>query len=221
MRFVFHAHFGFSVLQGHQHALGKGLEDLESTREDVVLEVLNAPKRRIDNEITRLTDAVRLLHMHLTIVDDLSKKFRAAQFRARAMVLGLGAVSGSAVIGAVLAGMPPEILGALVAIGGGGVGSLSWWQSKIISELSTSLISDDTLNATFRKVYGRQLANKDEGVSACWVRVHEHLILSLTSTELRNFDKISSADLSMIENIIEVEIPNLRRMAAPAFNKTL
>jgi tRNA U34 5-carboxymethylaminomethyl modifying GTPase MnmE/TrmE len=39
------------------------LEDLDETREDVVAEVLSAPKRRVLNEISRLTDAAHLLQV--------------------------------------------------------------------------------------------------------------------------------------------------------------
>lgn len=86
-------------------SLGPGLVDLEITREEVVQEVLNAPKRRVrtpcfdwvafplttmfhilrenvkvDNEITRLTDSVNLLQMHLTVVDHLTKQYKQAVF---------------------------------------------------------------------------------------------------------------------------------------------
>ena len=46
---------------------GKGIMDLERTREEVVAEVLKAPKRRIDNAITRLGDATALLQMHCKV----------------------------------------------------------------------------------------------------------------------------------------------------------
>lgn len=39
---------------------------LKATREDVKAEVMKAPKRRIDNVITRLTDSVHLLQVHTT-----------------------------------------------------------------------------------------------------------------------------------------------------------
>ena len=40
---------------------------LKATREDVKAEVMKAPKRRIDNVITRLTDSVHLLQVHTTV----------------------------------------------------------------------------------------------------------------------------------------------------------
>lgn len=39
---------------------------MQATRDDVKAEVMKAPKRRIDNVITRLTDSVHLLQVHTT-----------------------------------------------------------------------------------------------------------------------------------------------------------
>jgi hypothetical protein len=47
-----------------RQSLGEGgLADLEATREDVVQEVLNTPRRREDNDITRLTEKMHLLQV--------------------------------------------------------------------------------------------------------------------------------------------------------------
>lgn len=63
--------------------MGQGLADLEEAREEVVAEVLNAPKRRVDNEVSRLSDSVYILQMHCKIIEDVSKKYRSALFRSR------------------------------------------------------------------------------------------------------------------------------------------
>lgn len=204
-----------------EHALGNGLADLESTREDVVQEVLNAPKRRIDNEITRLTDSVRLLQMHLSIVDDLSSKYRKAVWNSRLAFGSVSAAAAGLTVSAVIMGLPAEMIGGVVAIGAGAVGGVSWWQNKVVNELVSSIVSDESMSSSFRRVFARQLANKDEGISATWSRVHEHLIVAMHSEEFKHLDKISSSDMKKIENIIEIEIPNLRRLAAPAFNKNI
>jgi hypothetical protein len=50
-----------------RQSLGEGgLADLEATREDVVQEVLNTPRRREDNDITRLTEKMHLLQVRIT-----------------------------------------------------------------------------------------------------------------------------------------------------------
>jgi len=202
-------------------SLGRGLVDLEVTREEVVQEVLNAPKRRVDNEITRLTDSVNLLHMHLTVVDHLIKKYQQALFTGRLAVGTAVTVSLAATVGALTLGLPPEMVAALLGLGSLGSGGLFWMQKKSQRELSDQLISDSAMIAAYKELYSRRIAEKDEFLASLWAREHDHLIVGLSSAELRAIDRIKPAETKQLERILEIEIPNLRRKAAPAFNKTL
>jgi hypothetical protein len=67
-------------------SLGQGLADLEEAREEVVAQVLNAPKRRVDNEVSRLSDSVCVLQMHCKIIEDIGLKYQSALFRYRLSV---------------------------------------------------------------------------------------------------------------------------------------
>lgn len=49
-------------------------------------EVLNAPKRRVDNEVSRLSDSVYVLQMHCKIIEDISKKYRSSLLRSRILL---------------------------------------------------------------------------------------------------------------------------------------
>lgn len=69
--------------EGEGRSLGQGIADLEEAREEVVAEVLNAPKRRVDNEVSRLSDSVCVLQMHCKIIEDISSKYQAALLRTR------------------------------------------------------------------------------------------------------------------------------------------
>ena len=61
-------HVCVCVCLGSRQSLGEGgLADLEATREDVVNEVLNTPRRREDNDITRLTEKMHLLQVCLSV----------------------------------------------------------------------------------------------------------------------------------------------------------
>jgi hypothetical protein len=44
---------------------------------------MNAPKRRVDNEVSRLSDSVCVLQMHCKIIEDISSKYQAALLRSR------------------------------------------------------------------------------------------------------------------------------------------
>ena len=68
--------------------LAQGLLDLEAARAQVEKEVFNAPKRRVDNEISRLADSVQSLLMHARIVDDVSSRYQEAVFQHRMRLTG-------------------------------------------------------------------------------------------------------------------------------------
>ncbi len=202
-------------------SIAQGLADLESTREDVVQEVLNAPKRRVDNEISRLTDAVALLQMHVNVVDELSKQYKNAQFRAR-MTLGLtSSVSVGTVIALVMLGIPMEVTAGVTAAAAAGSVGLFLWQNRDLSRQSKQLATESAMNAAFQKLYARRIADKDASTVSLWHRVQDHLTLTLSSEDLAGLDKVSSVHVAELEKVLEVEIPNLRRKAAPVFNRKI
>jgi GTPase SAR1 family protein len=202
-------------------SVAQGLADLEATREEVVQEVLNAPKRRVDNEISRLTDAVSLLQMHLSVVDELSKQFKKAQLRAR-LTVGATAVVGTGLSAGFLAmSLPIELTAAMAALSAGGSMGLYYWQNQGLSRQSRELTSEAALNAAYQKLYARRIAEKDEFTRSLWNRVLDHLSLTLTSEDLAGLSKVTAGDTSTLDRILEIEIPNLRRKSAPAFNKKL
>ena len=91
------------------------LSDLHQTRDDVVAEVMKAPKRRIDNVITHLNDSVHLLLMHALVVEETRKKHAKMVWEQRlqtgsTMFAGLG-LSG---LGAYF-GVPMPFTGGLLA----------------------------------------------------------------------------------------------------------
>jgi len=55
--------------QEEVQSFAQSLRDLDVAREEIVKEVFNAPKRRSDNEITRVSDAAALLHLHISVVN--------------------------------------------------------------------------------------------------------------------------------------------------------
>lgn len=212
---------GTGDMDSDENTLGRGIVDLETTREEVVEEVLNAPKRRVDNEISRLTDAVSILQMHVTVVDELSKAYKASILKARA-VLAASVVAATGVsLGTIMLALPPELIAGSTFLGGAASAGLYWWQKKTLHEQANQLITDDAMIGAYKRLYARKLANKDEFTASLWTRVHDHLILGLNTVEFKSLEKVKSADLKQIEQILEVDIPNLRRKAAPAFNKKI
>ncbi len=59
-----------------------------SFRNEIIREVFNAPVRRIDNEISRLSDACRALQVHLTVLGGIVDRYQEEQWRVyRSMAL--------------------------------------------------------------------------------------------------------------------------------------
>jgi hypothetical protein len=200
--------------------LGQGLIDLERTREEVVLEVLNAPKRRVDNEISRLSDAVSILQMHVNIVGKLRSQYSKALWKYRLMMFGAITTS-IAIPGSMLTlGMPMNAIGVSGFIGVFASSGLFWYQSKSIESYSKELCEVSSLENTFKNLYARRINEKDEFTMTLWTRVRDHLRIGFSYTDLQSVDKLSNSDMTHLEKISEIEVPNLRRTAAPTFDKT-
>jgi hypothetical protein len=197
------------------------LVDLEETLSEVVHEVFNAPKRRVDNEITRLTDSISLLQMHMAIVDDLVKQYRQATWNVRlAMAAAVTGSTGAIGISVYLM-FPMEATAAIVATTLGSTGLLWFFQSKHLHEQAKTLTGDDAMVHAYKRLYAKKASDKDEFLSALWARVHDHLILGMSAEDLKSMDKVRAGDVKELERIQEYDVPNLRRKAAPAFAKSL
>jgi len=202
-------------------SLGQGLIDLEATREEVVLEVLNAPKRRVDNEISRLSDSVAILQMHCKIIDDLCSKYNGLVFKNR---LRLAATSSAAVALPSVCfyfSLPLETVIASSAVGVIANGGLLYWQSNMAIEYVKELITESSLESIFRRLYSRKINERDEFTSSLWLRVKEHLKLVLSANEVMSLSKMSSSEINQLEKLSETSIPDLRRTAGPSFQRTL
>eukprot|EP01039_Chlorochromonas_danica_P009154 gene9154-10105_t len=202
-------------------ALPRSLADLEETREEVVAAVFNAPKRRVDNEITRLTDSVALLQMHLNVVEDLSKQYRESAFKAKLSLAASLLITSGATGGAIYLQLPIE-----AAAGIGSVGSaatIGWylWQQKKLAEQAKDLIKEDALISSYKRLYAKKEGDKDEFLSSLWSRVYDHIFHGLSSPELKALGSVSNSDLNDLEHILDVDIPKLRRRAAPTIHRKL
>jgi hypothetical protein len=184
-------------------------------------EVLNAPKRRVDNEISRLTDAVSLLQMHLRLVDELSKQYISAVFKSRLALGATASVASGALAAAVLLGLPAQVSAAVGLSAVGGSGGLFWWQRSSLLQQSSQLATEPAMAKAFQKLYARRIAERDEFTNTLWGRVQDHLTMALTSEDIAELGKVGAVSLEDLDRILEVEIPNLRRKAAPAFNRKI
>ncbi len=141
-------------------SLGKGIIDLEETREDVVREVFNAPKRRVDNEISRLSDNIAILQMHCLVVTDLLSIYRKAVWKARLTSTGAVLGAASAAGGAFYMEAPMQIFAGTSSVAALAAVSVLWWNNSSLLDLSARLVNTENVEKSFKKKFHRQLAGK-------------------------------------------------------------
>ncbi|CAM9447207.1 unnamed protein product [Choristocarpus tenellus] len=192
-----------------------GLQDLEATREDVKAEVMKAPKRRIDNIITRLTDSVHLLQVHTRILDDIQREYNRFKWMRHGTTISLLATGGCLTGGSIYLGGPVEVTGGLVAISLVGAAGLQYTNSKALVAKEDEMLSVEGLNHLFNKGYARELAEGDESISAVWKRIRDNLQVTLSAMGVDGVSRVKSGELRELQRILDKEVPDLRREAAP------
>ena len=197
-------------------SIGSGLADLHQTRDDVVSEVMKAPKRRIDNVITHLNDSIHLLLMHSQVTQDIQKRYSKLVWDNRIQELAslVTGVSLSSI--GLYVNLPLEFTGATAAITVLGVGGLKWFNGKKLEEAETNLLSMEELSASFQRTHQREISDADEFTASVWQRIRDHLQLTLKSEGLDDAPSVTQAELDELRRILDVEIPQLRRTASPS-----
>lgn len=193
-----------------------GLADLHQTREDVIAEVLKAPKRRIDNVITHLHDSVHLLLMHAKIVQDVQRQhsqFKWSQYNKElgSLTGGVGAMSAS-----VYLSLPTELTGGIVGATILTVGGLHWYHQSQLTVKEQQLKSPESLLASFQRTHARDVSDSiaDEYTVSVWQRIRDYLPISLN--ESTSIPKVSTPnDIQPLLDILNQDIPSLRRKASP------
>jgi len=200
---------------GTDGSIGDGLKDLHQTRDDVLLEVMKAPKRRVDNIVTHLNDSVHLLLMHAQVAEDVQKKYSKIVWNNRVQELGsMTAGIGLSVLG-FYAQLPMEFTGSAAALTVVGVGGMKWFNDTKLDEAESQLVSMEELSASFQRTHSREISDADEYTASIWQRIRDNLQLSLKSEGLSSYPSASSSEMDDLRRILDEEIPRLRRLASP------
>ena len=215
----------------------QGLLDLEAARFLVEAEVFNAPKRRVDNEISRLADSVQSLLMHAKILDDVVEHYQDAVFQQRLVLagcaLGFGALA--ALAGGLMlpstshTGSGPKIaatahVGSSLstsvrasvltsAIGGVATGVIAAFQQRSLKIRRASMCSAQGLAASFTRLYARAIADKDVFTQNLWDSILPSLKRNVTPASLPRLPRIKPADVQLLERVLSDDVANLRRKA--------
>ncbi len=196
-------------------SLGQGLVDLERSRDEVVGEVLKAPKRRIDNVITRLADSVHLVQMHARVLEALRADFARELWAFRVGAAGLATAGVGLVAGGAYAGLAVQPLLAFAALYLAGSGGFLYYNGKVLGEYEAAMASPEGLRRLFERLYARQVLEGDELITSLWKRAFPALQMMVVDTQLARLPRVTGAELRELERILEEDIPGLRRLAAP------
>ena len=89
------------------------------------------------------------------------------------------------------------------------------YNGKSILAEENILLEDQGLVDIFRRTHVRELHERDEYVVSVWGRIKEGLQGNLKAVGLGGVGGVKEGDVKMLEDILEVEIPKLRRLASP------
>jgi hypothetical protein len=196
-------------------SLSPSLSDLEHTRDDVVDQVLQAPKRRIDNVITNLYDSTSTLILYSKIWNDIvaryNKEWRSCVFQE----VGLLGGAGLTLAAANHLGLDSVVQGGILGTSIIGIGGLVWYHRTYLQRVQEDLITLGSLSSSFQRTHARQVQDADEYIASLWQRVRDALQSALTSAfeDGGSLATVSVSELQSLQDILEKEIPRLRRMA--------
>jgi hypothetical protein len=203
-------------LKEENNNLYKNLIDLENIREEVVREVINAPNRRINNEISNLNNSVALLLMHCNVLSNIIKSYKSLKYKYYSLSFSVLSLSFGIPISLFYFDFANNIIIFSSSFGFFSSVATVLLTNKILNNYSNDLIREDNLNNIFKSIYAREIANNDEEIYSLWKRIKLHLLISINSSDIKNFKNLNKSDLLLLNNIIENEIPKLRRSVAPA-----
>ena len=215
---------------------------MDSYREDLILEIYSAPKRRLDNEIHRLHMSIDLLKMHCKLMEHNRRVYNSTKLRLRLINLGISVASASYGISNLSlrsafhhsTSHASKFVFAVVQALGQAVWNnrsltLSWaagvaligytvsaWQTRILSTLAQSLTSIPNLQLVFEQIYRKEISTGDDHYLSVWNR----LVASIEnghgvrSGEVAAMPPVRADDWKLMDQILERDLTVLRRIAA-------
>ena len=115
-------------------------------------------------------------------------------------------------------GLDAMIQGGVLGTSIVGVGGLIWYHQSYLNHVQQDLVSLESLSASFQRTHALEVQDGDEFVANIWQRVRGSLRSALTAAFENggNQATASSSELSKLQNILDIEIPRLRRLANEA-----
>ena len=177
-----------------------------------------APERRVDNLITRVHDSASMLRIHALVTEEARAEFAALRWRCYAATAALGASGpAAAALGFLYADLAPAAAGG-VGVAGAVAGVLAVVRSSmLLGEAQRHTLSDAGMDECFERCHALEVAEHDEFTLALWWRVRPQLQTALRTLGLEHVERLSKADTDALDKVLRVEVPELRRLAAPVW----
>jgi Dynamin family len=105
----------------------------------------------------------------------------------------------------------------LITAGLSSLFGFNYCQEQSLDQYATSLTTEESFNETFSIIYASSVAEEDEFIKSLWEKVRRKLLRSATYVQLSALPKVIQSDLNFLENVLEVDVANLRRQASPNF----
>ena len=105
----------------------------------------------------------------------------------------------------------------LITAGLSSLFGFNYCQEQSLDQYATSLTTEESFNETFSIIYASSVAEEDEFIKSLWEKVSRKLLRSATYVQLSALPKVIQSDLDFLENVLEVDVANLRRQASPNF----
>ncbi|KAL3924561.1 MAG: hypothetical protein SGILL_000971 [Bacillariaceae sp.] len=200
---------------GQKSALSPSLSDLEHTRDDVVDQVLQAPKRRIDNVITNLYDSTSTLILYSKIWNDIVTRYNKEWRVCVAREVCLAGAAGLTLAGTTHFGLDATIQGGVLGTSIISIGGLVWYHRTYLRRLQEDLTTLGSLSTSFQRTHARQVLDADEFVASLWQRARDSLQSALTTAfeDGGSLPTVSDSELQSLEDVLDKDIPRLRRLA--------
>ena len=174
----------------------------------------------MNNEITRLADAVNVLNMHCKIMNEIIQNYRSLKYKLYFTGVGILSVAVSVPVAGVLYSLPMNVTMIASCVGLSTSVIMGWYTIHSLKDKAKYLLSPNYLNALYQRLYSKQIANQNEFVDSLWKRVYSHINQTVTPQDLDQLKKLSSKDSSLLDSILNNDIPKLHRQIAPALHET-